>query len=136
MLAERPTVVKVNASEAAGASGLDVTDAPSAARAARALRLLGAGAVVVTLGTAGAVVVDDGGAWRLVPPDLVGPYPVGSGDAVLAGLAVAIARGDSLADAARLGLAAGIANAQVPGAGELDPSAIAAILAGVTLAPL
>ena len=52
---------------------------------------------------------------------LRGAYPVGSGDAFLGGLAVAHSRGMSMVDAARLGLAAGIANAQVPGAGELDP---------------
>jgi hypothetical protein len=39
-------------------------------------------------------------------------------------------------EAARLGLAAGIANALVPGAGELDPASIAGILEGITPAPL
>jgi 1-phosphofructokinase len=136
VLGERPAVIKLNAAEASEASGLDVIDPVSAAKAAGVLRDLGAKAVVVTLGTSGAAIVDGSGASRLVPPDLVGPYPVGSGDAVLAGLAVAIARGDPLADAARLGLAAGVANAQVPGAGELDPSSIGAILARVRLEPL
>ena len=60
----------------------------------------------------------------LEPPAIRGAYPVGSGDAFLGGMAVGVARGDDIIEAARLGLAAGIANALVPGAGELDPDAI------------
>ena len=73
---------------------------------------------------------------QLIPPDLRGAYPVGSGDAFLGGLAVAIARGELVVEAARLGLAAGIANAHVPGAGMLDPMSIAGILEAITQAPL
>jgi fructose-1-phosphate kinase PfkB-like protein len=92
------------------------------------LRDAGAGLVVVTMGSAGAVVVGSGERAHLVPPDVRGAYSVGSGDAFLAGLAVASANGEPMIDAARFGLAAGIANAQVPGAGELDPIAIGGIL--------
>lgn len=136
VLAERPDVVKVNAAEAGEASGVPVTDVASAAAAADVLRGAGAATVIVTLGVEGAVVVNDDGRSRLVPPAMVGPYPVGSGDAFLGGLAVAVARGESVADATRLGLAAGIANAQVPGAGELDARGIARILEAITLAPI
>jgi fructose-1-phosphate kinase PfkB-like protein len=70
---------------------------------------------------------------HLVPPDIRGPYPVGSGDAFLGGLAVGIGRGEAIVDAARLGLAAGVANALVPGAGELDPASIAGILGEISV---
>jgi hypothetical protein len=43
---------------------------------------------------------------------------------------------ESVVDAARLGLAAGIANAQLPGAGELDPTVIDGILERITLTPI
>ena len=80
-------------------------------------------------------VVGDGTRWtRLALPDLRGPFPVGSGDAFLAGLAVAYGRGEPLVDAARLGMAAAIANAQVPGAGVLDPGSIDGILERVVAA--
>ena len=134
VLAERPVLVKVNAAEAGEAGATDVTDAASAVRAGDLLLAAGAGSVVVTLGTDGAV-VGDGTRWtRLVPPDLIGPFPVGSGDAFLAGLAVACERGEPLVDAARLGMAAAIANAQVPGAGVLDVGSVGRILEQVITA--
>ena len=128
VLAERPAVVKINAAEAAEAAGIVVADPPSAEAAAAVLLERGAAAVVVTLGSAGAVVVSAIGSTRLGPPATWGDYGVGSGDAFLGGLAVGIARGDGVAAAARLGLAAGTANALVPGAGELDPFAVERIL--------
>ncbi len=136
VLTERPSLVKLNAAEAGEASSIAVVDVSSAAAAADALRRAGAGTVIVTLGSDGAVVVGPDGRSRLRPPAIVGPYPVGSGDAFLGGLAVAIARGEPALTAARLGLAAGIANALSPGAGALDPGRIGPILEAITLEPL
>ena len=131
VLAEQPTLVKINADEATEASGIPVTDPASAEAAAAALLDRGAASVVVTLGLGGAVVVTAAGASRLIPDGPAGGYPVGSGDAFLGGLAVGIARGDGVPDAARLGMAAGSANAMIPGAGELDPLVVARLERGV-----
>jgi tagatose 6-phosphate kinase len=136
LLGERPAILKVNAAEAGAASGVSVGDARSAADAGRILRDAGAACVIVTLGLEGAVVIGADDPIQLMPPDLRGAYPVGSGDAFLGGLTMAFARGESMVEAARLGMAAGIANALVPGAGELDPASIAGILAGITQTPL
>jgi 1-phosphofructokinase family hexose kinase len=136
LLAERPAIVKINAAEAGEASGISVTDVVSAAAAAAVLRDAGAGSVVVTLGLEGAVVVGSEERARLVPPSVRGPYPVGSGDAFLGGLAVAHARGEAIVESARFGLAAGIANAQVPGAGILDATAIEPILRQIVSIPI
>ena len=136
LLGERPAILKVNAAEAGEASGVSVGDARSAADAGRILRDAGAACVIVTLGLEGAVVIGADDPIQLMPPDLRGAYPVGSGDAFLGGLTMAFARGESMVEAARLGLAAGIANALVPGAGELDPASIAGILADITQASL
>jgi 1-phosphofructokinase family hexose kinase len=130
-LAEHPSIVKVNASEAADATGLAVTDPAEAVRAARTLMELGAGDVVVTLGADGAIACDGASAWRLRSAAARGTYPVGSGDAFVAGLAIAVVAGSSLPAAAGAGMAAGMANALLPGAGILDPSAAAALLDGV-----
>jgi len=132
VLADEPAVVKLNADEAGQSSAMAVSDASSAAAAGGVLRELGATWVVVTLGSAGAVLVGPSEQVHLVPPDLRGAYPVGSGDAFLGGMAVAYARGEPVVDAARFGLAAGIANAHIPGAGELDPAAIDGILQRIT----
>ncbi|MDQ6794328.1 MAG: hexose kinase [Chloroflexota bacterium] len=133
VLPERPAIVKLNAAEAGEASAVSVSDAASAAKAADVLRDAGAACVVVSLGLGGAVVASGGDRTQLIPPDIRGAYPVGSGDAFLGGFAVAYARGEPVVEAARLGLAAGIANAQIPGAGKLDPSAIVRILERITL---
>jgi 1-phosphofructokinase family hexose kinase len=128
VVAERPAVVKINADEASGATGIAVTGPASGETAAALLLERGAGAVVITLGAQGAIVVSAAGSTRLQPPTTRGAYPVGSGDAFLGGLAVAMSGGDDLVDAARLGLAAGAANALTPGAGELDPGAVDRIM--------
>ncbi len=133
VLAELPAVVKVNAVEAGDATGIAVADTPSAVAAARVLRDRGAIGVVVTLGIAGAVTVNSTGEARLDPPDVRGAYPVGSGDAFLAGLATALVDGAPLVEAARIGMAAGIANALVPGAGELDRATAERLVPGVAV---
>jgi 1-phosphofructokinase family hexose kinase len=120
----RPTVVKVNAGEAAEVTRMEVGDRSSAIDAAEGLRRAGAAGVVVTLGRDGAVVCDDGGRWGLAAASASGTYPVGSGDAFLGGLTVALAGGDELVAAATLGMAAGIANADLPGAGILDAASV------------
>lgn len=133
VLPEGPAIVKLNAAEAAEASAVPVEDAVSAASAAGALLDAGAGCVVVTLGLAGAVVVSGRERTELIPPVLRGAYSVGSGDAFFGGFAIAYARGEPVVQAARLGLAAGVANAQIPGAGELDPTVIEGILEQIEL---
>jgi tagatose 6-phosphate kinase len=133
VLREHPVVLKVNATEAADATGLTINDGQSAAAAARALREQGAIGVVVTLGMGGAVVVGATCEARLGPPDLRGAYPVGSGDAFLAGLAVALVDGETLEEAARRGMAAAIANALLPGAGSLDRAAAERVLPDVAI---
>jgi tagatose 6-phosphate kinase len=133
VLVERPAVIKVNAAEAGEASGIVVDDPSSAVRAAEVLRTAGAERVVVTLGLDGAVVVGGAERLHLVPPrDSPGAYSVGSGDAFLGGLAVAFARGEPVAAAARLGLAAAIANAHRAGAGNLNPDLANALFGGIT----
>jgi 1-phosphofructokinase family hexose kinase len=143
-LAARPWLAKVNAREAMVAAGLagvtpgddgrqeaDVGEATVVEAACR-IRGQTRGVVLVTRGTAGAVLVDDdGAAWAIDGPPERGQYPVGSGDSLLAGFAVALGAGRSLVDAARFGGAAGTANALVPGQGELDPLDVERILPAI-----
>jgi len=62
-----------------------------------------------------------------------GRYPVGSGDAFLAGLVVALERGDGWSGALRLALGAATANAELPGAGRLDASRAQALAEQATV---
>jgi fructose-1-phosphate kinase PfkB-like protein len=68
----------------------------------------------------------------------VGSYPVGSGDAVLAALSLALVGGAMPEDALAAALGAGSANAELPGPGILDADraqelAAASIVERVTL---
>jgi 1-phosphofructokinase family hexose kinase len=117
-----PAIVKLNAAESAQATGIDTANAEGARAAAETLRRRSGGAAVVTRGTDGAVLVAPDGSSLEGRLAAVGPYPVGSGDAFLAGLVVALERGSGWHDALRAALGAGAANAELPGAGRLDRS--------------
>ena len=119
----RPALVKVNAAEAQALTGSVSDDPVSALATAHALRRRIGGdghAAVVTRGGEGAVLVTPEGEELRGALAAEGRYPVGSGDAFLAGLIVARYRGDSWTDALRAALGAGAANAEIPGAGRLD----------------
>jgi len=126
----RPALVKVNAAEAAQLTGMaDARDA------ARTLHEAGGGAAVVTRGRDGAVMVAPDGRALSGAADAEGRYPVGSGDAFLAGLVVALEGGAGWDDALRAAIGAGAANAEQPGAGRLAPDRARAIAGSVRLSP-
>jgi len=129
-IAARPALVKVNAAEAERLTG--VTDA---LEAARTLHEAGGGAAIVTRGRAGAVMVAPDGSAVSGVADASGRYPVGSGDAFLAGLVVALDAGAGWDDALRAAIGAGAANAEQPGAGRLDPERVWTIADSVRLTP-
>jgi tagatose 6-phosphate kinase len=110
-LACRPRVVKPNREELAGTAGRALPDRASVLSAMRGLVERGAGSVVVTQGKGPIWIMEGESAWELTPPE-VAPIinPIGSGDCLAAGLALGLARGESLLDAARLGIAAAAAN--------------------------
>jgi 1-phosphofructokinase family hexose kinase len=129
-IAARPALVKVNAAEAAQLTGMaDALDA------ARTLHEAGGGAAIVTRGRDGAVMVAPDGSALAADADAEGGYPVGSGDAFLAGLVVALDAGAGWDDALRAAIGAGAANAEQPGAGRLDPERARAIADSVRLSP-
>lgn len=91
-------VIVVNEVELRELTGEDAED-PDSARAA-AVRL-GVPAVVVTLGGDGAVVIDRGQSTHVAAPSITPVDATGAGDAFCGGLADAVVRGESLADAVR-----------------------------------
>jgi 1-phosphofructokinase family hexose kinase len=120
-LTARPSLVKVNAAEASGLLSRPINGVADARSAAEDLCRAGAWAAVVTLGGAGAVAVaPTGEPWLVGRGPVTGGYPVGSGDAFLAGMMSALAAGASFADQLRMGAAAAAANSERPGAGMLD----------------
>jgi len=124
-LEAQPDVVKVNAAEAR-----ELLDVPTARReeslaAAAKLRAFAGGdghAGIITRGADGVVLCAPDGTLYEGRLYVRHRYPVGSGDAFLGGLATALDRGDGWESALRLALGAATANAELPGAGRLDPS--------------
>lgn len=120
-----PDIVKVNQAEAR-----ELLDVPTARReealtAAQKLRQLAGGdghAGLMTRGAEGVVLAAPDGTLYEGMLYVRGRYPVGSGDAFLAGLITALDRGQGWDDALCLALAAATANAEIPGAGRLEPS--------------
>jgi 1-phosphofructokinase family hexose kinase len=106
----RPFLIKPNREEAEALTGETIEGPAAAARVARALGARGVTMVVVSLGAAGAVAASEG---RVAHASVTVPgsaHPVGSGDCLLGGMAVGLARGDGLEDVLRLGVACGAAN--------------------------
>ena len=121
----RPKLVKVNAYEAGQLLDRSISSIDEAHGAAVAIhgRADGNGhATVITVGEQGVVAIDPAGTAHHARNRARGRYPVGSGDALLAGLLVALERGDPWPTALALGLGAAGANAEIPGAGQLDPA--------------
>ncbi len=68
------------------------------------------GAIVVSIGAGGAMLLDrDEGFVRFRAPSVRVASAVGAGDSMVAGMTVGLARGDTIADAVHLGIAAGTA---------------------------
>jgi ribokinase len=109
-------ILTPNETEAAMLSGLPVTTPEEAERAADALIARGAGAVVITMGAAGALLRRDG---RTVAVGAVKAGPVvdttGAGDSFNGAIAVALSEGKTLEEA--IGFACAVAGLKVTRAG-------------------
>ena len=103
-------LLKVNMHELGAALGTHLSSLDEVVEAALSAQRRGPAAVVVTLGKDGVIAVNGDGAWHAQTPPVHAISPTGSGDAVLAGVAVALLEDRPLASAARLGAACGAAN--------------------------
>jgi len=132
------TVIKPSVNELSQFAGAPLESHVAIDAAAR--RLLGRGpngAVVVSLGAGGVLVVPAEGNSTLLHAPRVRPRStVGAGDSLVAGIAVALQRGRPLVEAARLGVAAGTAATLVPGTGLAQLSDIHRLLPEVLVSEL
>jgi tagatose 6-phosphate kinase len=115
----RPMIVKPNRAEL----GRTFLSPPSPLNVDMLMQL-GVQWAVVTDGKAGAKIIGGSGTWRIRSPEVQAVNPIGSGDAVAAGLAVAIVRGQEMPDACRLAIACGAANAMTAKAGHVLPAGV------------
>jgi 1-phosphofructokinase len=128
-----PDVIKPNAEELAGLVGASPEELENAAAAgdpapvvsaAQQLIDRGARAVLVTLGSAGAVLVDATGSWMATPPPITPRSTVGAGDSSLAGYIRAEAGGATPPQRLQMAVAYGSAAASLPGSALPSPSEI------------
>jgi tagatose 6-phosphate kinase len=105
-LEHEPAIVKINDVELLATVGGD-----ELLVACEELIARGAGAVLITRGSNSAFFVDDFQVLEIFPAKIDAINPVGSGDAVTAGLAVALNNGKDISEALVYAMACGAANA-------------------------
>jgi 1-phosphofructokinase len=128
-----PDLIKPNAEELAGVIGLSPQaleaavahgDPEPVVSAAQRLVDRGVGAVLATLGAAGAVLVNATGGWLATPPPIVPRSTVGAGDASLAGYVRAEVGGAEPPQRLQMAVAYGSAAAALPGSALPTPTEI------------
>lgn len=128
-----PTVIKPNVAEAEYTLKRTLTSEPEMMEAARDYVRMGIELVVLSRGRRGAIVACGDRIWRTRPPQVEEVNPVGSGDSMVAGLAVGLVRGYPTEDVIRLGMAAGAANAAMWDAASCRREDVESLLPGVEI---
>jgi 1-phosphofructokinase family hexose kinase len=133
----KPALLKINQFEAGEVVGWALATPAQALDAATDLQKRGAREVVITLGKQGAIgLTSEGRSFGWKAPAVDALCPIGSGDSLFAGIAAALAQGQSLPGAARMGVAAGAANTLQIGAGCLERQQVEQLLQSVKALPL
>lgn len=105
-LANEPAIVKINDAEL-----LQTMESDDVTIACHEVLKRGARAVLITRGSRSAFYLDESRSLEIFPPALAAVNPVGSGDAVTAGLTMALRRGKVIEEALVDAMACGGANA-------------------------
>jgi 1-phosphofructokinase len=128
-----PDLIKPNAEELAGLVGASPDELEDAVAqgdptpvilAANQLIERGATTILVTLGAAGAVLVDPTGSWMAAPPPITPRSTVGAGDSSLAGYVRAAVGGAEPPRRLQMAVAYGSAAAALPGSALPAPSQV------------
>jgi 1-phosphofructokinase family hexose kinase len=114
-LAARPSLIKPNVEEAEALLGRRLPDTQAIVWAARELLAQGPRAVVVSMGSRGSICATAERTLHAIPPPVERHSTVGSGDSLVAGLAIALASGWDIVEGLRIGTAAGAATAMIHG---------------------
>jgi tagatose 6-phosphate kinase len=117
---QAPLVAKLNRGELEQTLGRELTTEDDILEGAQELHAQGAQNVVITLGSDGAIGLNEHGVWRVTHPTASG-NPIGAGDAFSAALAIALLDKEPLEEALTKGAAAALASLKAPTAGALNP---------------
>jgi 1-phosphofructokinase len=143
-LAGHVSVLKTSADDLCADGLLTADDRDATLAVTRQLAARGADVAVVTRAADGAIAArngngdgnHDGEAWIVQPPPLEPVEPRGSGDSLTAGLAAALAHGEPLERALRIGAAAGALNVTRRGLGSGSRQEIERLAEHVTVEPI
>lgn len=113
LLPRKPWLVKPNREELAATFQRDLTREENLQQAMRELLDLGGESVLITRGNAAAMLAFGDETWRFTPPKVATVNPIGCGDSLAAGIAVATQEGGDLVEAVRFGIAAAAHNAEL-----------------------
>jgi 1-phosphofructokinase family hexose kinase len=111
----RPTVVHANQGEAERLLDAALLTRAHFLNAVDKIRAMGAGSVILSLGSRGAIGTNGKSTVEALPPRVDAVCPIGAGDALAAAFTWAMARKNHFEDAVRWGVAAGTASAKLPG---------------------
>lgn len=128
-----PYMVKPNVAETEELVGFPLDTDAAKWKAIEALHARGVEMVVLSLGKDGALVSRNGERLHVAPPAIREVNPVGSGDALVAGFAIGLLENMTLRDMARLGVAAGTANAMNWDIGHFAVKDVEAVAKQVTI---
>lgn len=134
-LTASPTYAKPNRDELAGYAGYPVDSLEKAYEAGRRIVDKYGTCPIITLGDEGALAVLQDRAYRIPPLPIDVVSPAGAGDAVLAGLAASIERGQPIEEGLRLGAAAAAAVCLLPGTAVCRRADVERLLPQVELIP-
>jgi 1-phosphofructokinase family hexose kinase len=112
---QQPTVVTPNQQEAERLLGRTLLTRTHCLEAAAQIRSMGAEAVVLSLGSRGAIGAFADGLLEALPPRVDAVCPIGAGDALTAAYTWSCTHKNNAAEALRWGVAAGTASARLPG---------------------
>lgn len=112
LLPRKPWMIKPNREELAATFERDLTREENLQQAMRELLNLGAESVLITRGNASSLLAFGLELWRFTPPKVTTVNPIGCGDSLAAGIAVATQEGADLVEAVRFGMAAAAHNAE------------------------
>jgi 6-phosphofructokinase 2 len=136
VLAAKPLLIKPDVEEAEALLNRRLLDDAATLSAAEEIRRLGPEYVVISQGADGAIGVGPDGAWKIVPPSIRACSTVGSGDSMVAGMAIAFNEGSGFVEGLRLGTATGAATAMVSGTQLCDAQEVVRLLPDVVVRPL
>lgn len=113
LLPRKPWLVKPNREELAATLQRDLTREEHLHQGMRELLNLGAQSVLITRGNAPALLATREELWQLTPPKVTTVNPIGCGDSLAAGIAIATHEDAPLVEAVRFGMAAAAHNAEL-----------------------